>query len=476
MRNHANTRRAGRMSGSAALPALAMVAALAAACTDVTDLNLTDPMTDDVVETNDILNQEEYTEFKVRIENTSPVYDFFVSRGFTRPWNVFTPGVCLPGHTYAFAFDAWPGARLSFATMLVQSNDLFYAPAPGGIEIWNDDGHLEGDITDMIMLWDAGTEHNQEPGLGSDQPLHQDSANTGAADPNPMVRMADDNGHDNLPDVSDVIRVTIKSLGATTFRVSIENVSDDMTLMTSDGMGHAAALGGGVFVVHGEGDAIFSEGMSDRDEGLEELAEDGDPSMLVESLQMRSGVTSVFAPGAYAVHTMPGAFFMDGEYASEGLEDMAEDGNPSVLVHEVRAARTASMFGDFDVPNGMEESGPLFPGHYYEFMVQAMPGDMLSFVSMFVQSNDIFVAPMDGGINLFPDGMPLNGDVTDMLMYWDAGTELNERPGVGLGQAPRQPGPNTGPREAKHVRELDPYFRYPSLMDVVRVTVTPTMR
>ena len=42
------------------------------------------------------------------------------------------------------------------------------------------------------------------------------------------MRLAADE-FDNLPEVSDVIRVTLDSLGATTFRLAIENVSDGMT-------------------------------------------------------------------------------------------------------------------------------------------------------------------------------------------------------------------------------------------------------
>ena len=56
---------------------------------------------------------------------------------------------------------------------------------------------------------------------------------------------------------------------------------------------------------------------------------------------------------------------------------------------------------------------------------------------------------------------------------WDAGTEFNERPGVGLGQAPRQAAANTGPEEARTVELLDPYFRYPTVSDVIKVTIHP---
>ena len=71
--------------------------------------------------------------------------------------------------------------KLSFATKFVQSNDLFYAPDGEGIAVWGDDGPITGDITDQIMLWDAGTEVNQEPGTGADQPIRGGNK-SGAAD------------------------------------------------------------------------------------------------------------------------------------------------------------------------------------------------------------------------------------------------------------------------------------------------------
>lgn len=52
----------------------------------------------------------------------------------------------------------------------------------------------------------------------------------------------------------------------------------------------------------------------------------------------------------------------------------------------------------------------------------------------------------------------LGDPFTDQIMLWDAGTEFNERPGIGLGQPFRQAGPNTGPEEACAVRPLDPHF------------------
>ena len=483
------------LAGLVLLAALVLLVALSAACAEATDPTAPAPveaamLEEDLAPANaSAALVDHHTEFKVRIENVSPVYDFFVGRGFNRPWNVSQPGPLLPGQSYAFTFDAHRGHRLSFATMFVQSNDLFYAPSDEGIELWTEDGRTEGDITDQILLWDSGTEVNQEPGSGADQPL-RGGGESGEADADSAVRLADDE-FGNLPEVADVIRVTLKSLGATTFRLEIENVSDEMTLQTADGAYHPAPLAPGVFVVHTAAYPLFEEGEPDYGEGLEALAEDGVIGALVESVAARTGLTTPLAPGVFVAHAEPGALFLAGEHASAGIEAMAEDGNPAALAEEVMAKfhdsglsadgdrarddHEAHPGGVFAVPAGEENAGPLFPGQAYEFLVAAEAGDYLSFATMFVQSNDLFYAPPDRGIALFPNGIALEGDITDEVMLWDAGTEFNERPGVGLGQAPRQAGPNTGPEEARTVELLDPYFRYPAVSDVIKVTIYPVM-
>jgi hypothetical protein len=116
-------------------------------------------------------------------------------------------GTAGPGESYEFSFVASPGTYLSFATMFVQSNDLFYAPDGVGIPLFDDDlTARRGDITDQISLWDAGTEINQAPGEGADQGARQSGANTGA-DEGGVVRPVDDGF--TYPDTADAIRVTI---------------------------------------------------------------------------------------------------------------------------------------------------------------------------------------------------------------------------------------------------------------------------
>ncbi len=67
---------------------------------------------------------------------------------------------------------------------------------------------LSGDATSQVQLWDAGTEVNQEPGVGPDQVQRQSGSNTGALDPDDTVRLALDI-FGNVPPTETVIRVTV---------------------------------------------------------------------------------------------------------------------------------------------------------------------------------------------------------------------------------------------------------------------------
>ena len=178
---------------------------------------------------------------------------------------------------------------------------------------------------------------------------------------------------------------------------------------------------------------------------------------------------TLLAPGAWVAQRGGEPFFTYGQPdRSAGLEALAEDGNPAGL-----AASLHPNSGIFNTPVGADGPGPLTPGNAYEFTFVARPGDRLSFATMYVQSNDLFLAPGDTGIALFADdGLPISGDITAQIGLWDAGTEVNEEPGVGANQAPRQAGANTGADEVGVVRLVDDGFTYPAVADIVRITVT----
>ncbi len=416
-----------------------------------------DTMTDDEM-TDDEMTDDEMagTTFTVTIENTSDSYPVSSSGAFAVPDGADGPGPLLPGGAYSFDVYAVPGQRVSFATMLVQSNDLFLAPADDGLALYSGDTPISGDVTDQVTIWDAGTEIDQPLGSGEDQAPRQTGPGAGAPDEIGTVRMLM-GGDRGLPEIGDLVSVTVTPGDGGLFTITITNVSEASELETP--------FAPGVFAVHAAGMPLFTDGQPDRGDGLEALAEDGDPSVLADALADQTGVTTPLAPGVFVVHGQGMPLFVEGESdRGEGLEALAEDGDPGPLA-EVLMADAMYESGVFNTPDGASEPGPALPGASYSFSFTAAPGDRLSFATMFVQSNDWFYAPESTGLALFDDHMPISGDVTGQVFLWNAGTEVDQAPGFGPDQPVRQAGPDTGADENGTVTMLPG--------GGVKVTVTP---
>ncbi|HZE70896.1 MAG TPA: spondin domain-containing protein [Pyrinomonadaceae bacterium] len=99
---------------------------------------------------------------------------------FNTPIGMMGPGPIRPGDSYEFTFTASPGMKLWLTMMNGQSNDEFYAPDEKGIALFDTkSAPLSGDITAKLILWDAGTEVNEELGIGPNQGPRQKGMNTG---------------------------------------------------------------------------------------------------------------------------------------------------------------------------------------------------------------------------------------------------------------------------------------------------------
>ncbi|NBB73881.1 MAG: hypothetical protein GVY35_09395 [Bacteroidetes bacterium] len=411
-------------------------------------------------------------------------------------------GPVRPGEAYEITFTAGPnalpgvGAQFSFATMFVQSNDLFYAFEPGGIPLFESSGTPVGldapaDVTDEVALWDAGTETDEAPGTGANQAPRQSGPDTGADENGTIVRVEntdsdpalEDSGFE-YPPVADAIRVTISSQeddasGAYAFTVRIENVGDETGTQVN---GAPLVISPGTYAVHfdetpgGDDVGFFPNGAAASD-GIEAIAEDGMPGPHAQALSALTGVTVPLSPGAFAVHTGDVPFFADGDAAGPGIEDIAEDGIPAALADALPDISGVQSSGAFGVDGGASTTiGPIGPGGSYTFEIEAAPGDRFSFATMYVQSNDLFYAFAPRGVALYDSNdMPISGDVTSEVALWDAGTEVDEEPGVGLNQIIRS-APDTGPDEGGTIVEVqgqDDGFTYPPTNEIIRVTITP---
>ena len=399
--------------------------------------------------------------FMVSIENVMEESSFFASGVFNTPEGATEPGGAGPGNAYVFTFNAGKGSRLSFATMFVGSNDLFFGPDENGLELYDGDNPVSGELTSQVYLWDAGTEVNEVPGAGPNQPANQSGPNTGMDEMGTVKEISQVSDGFTYPKVDQTLMVTLSNDGGTMFTLRIENLS-----------GSTTPIAPGVWVVHTDAGALFTSGMTVPDMGLEALAEDGNPGGLNDHLSENSGLVSPLAPGAWAVHSMGSKVLFSDNMSDygEGLEGLAEDGDPTTLLASLGSKSEVASSGVFNTPSGSSGPGPLFPGSKYEFTFTAEEDQWLSFATMLVQSNDLFFSiGGESGIALWNNGVPLSGDITSQLMFWDAGTEVNEYPGAGLHQPPRI---NGGTTENGVVKMVDDGFTYPSVSDVIKVTIT----
>ena len=191
-----------------------------------------------------LADHHETTSFTVTIENISGI-GLFENTGVSPvPVGADGAGPALPGGAYEFVIHASAGDTLTFATMLAQSNDMFFAPDEAGIALFDGDGNaISGDVSDQVDLWDAGTEVNQPIGEGDEQAPRQSGPNTGADEMGVVQLVSDLDDGLSYPAASDIIAVTLTAGDMGEFTVRIDNVSGDSILPHPD---HAHRLAGGV--------------------------------------------------------------------------------------------------------------------------------------------------------------------------------------------------------------------------------------
>ena len=197
---------------------------------------------------------------------------------FDKPRNSATAAPIRPGQQYEIKFTAQPGDHLSFATMLVETNDFFFSFNEWGQPLYDKHGQPRTALlTKHVSMWDAGTEFDERPGSGDSQPARQPSPNYGQADANRSVRFANDKyGPIPLAGVEDIIDVFLKPTGLPNqFVLQITNVSGSKTLSP------------GIVLIHRDHAPLFLNGLPDYGDGLEALAEDGNPWPLSRKLSSR---------------------------------------------------------------------------------------------------------------------------------------------------------------------------------------------
>jgi len=365
------------------------------------------------------------TNFQITINNE---ISLLAAKPFNTPSNSTDPGpIPVSGVYYEIDFQARPGSRLSFLSMLANSNDWFFAPGQNGLNLFDAAGApVTGDITSEVRLYDAGTEE-EDPTTIATVP---DGGTTGSPDDDNTVRTQE-------TDVTRYLRAELSySSGSFTLRLT----------RTDEGV-----LTPGLVLVHAQDNPLFMTGEADWGNGLKEIAEAGMPGVLYNYLAeeaadgspVRLSVsTTPFSPGlvyAFKADEMD-PLFTQGEaaIAGSGIEALAEDGNNEGVFTYLQGLGLPVAKAN--------EAGGIGPGGAFTFNLDVPEGYKLGFVTMFVEANDWFLSFNNNGVELFEtDGSPKSGVGYSIQSYlFDAGTEEDQSVGFGDGQPMRQAGPNTG--------------------------------
>lgn len=180
-------------------------------------------------------------------------------------------------------------------------------------------------------------------------------------------------------------------------------------------------------------------------------------TLTLENKSTQTALKTAFSAGVWQVSSQP-VLLEVGKNAGPELERLAESGETAPLQQRLSSSGSAGTSGAW--------GETLAPGQKISFSFKAKPGQKLSFASMLAESNDLFVAPASGSLALFDaKNEPLAGDLSAQLELFDAGTEVNQAPGQGNAQFPRQKTAQEGETETQPVRllkEVKDGFSYPT--------------
>jgi hypothetical protein len=336
------------------------------------------------------------------------------------------------GSTFEVNFKASKGTYLSFANMFAQSNDWFFGTSSRGIKLWNGDTPKTGDISSYIKVYDAGSEKDEAfltdfPSTIYTAP-RQTAPNSGPADDNTLVR---DTGRNILNYLSAYL-----SYDSTSKNFTLKIVKANREALHNPGF-----VTPGILVVHTQDNALYEVGAPLKANGFEGLAEDGNPQAIYDWFNEKgstgaplrlSSSWSVLSPGVAYVHQgEQSPFFTNGEAiaSANGLEELAEDGDPSIAYNYLNT---------LDGVTAVKNMTPARPGASITFDIEAKPGYRLNFATMVISTNDWFISNNQAGIELFnEDGSPKTEfDISKNYLY-DAGTEEDQIIGLGNGQPMR---------------------------------------
>ena len=336
-----------------------------------------------------------------------------------------TPPVILPGQSTSISFYAAKGEAISFATMYGWSNDLFFAPANPGIMAYDATGNpIEGDVSSQIKLWDNGTRVNQKPGSTVTHPGTANSANI------TEVNGTDAQGNSYLP-ASSLVKATLKYNGNSMFTLTLENTSGGTANETplSPGVWAVSYIAGGNLLMPAP---LYTSGQPTAN-GLTNIAEKGDNSVLSTYITGITGIFTPLSPVLVVVYNgIDNPVYKLGQVdAGHGLKYLAQRGVPDTI-----AAYLKTLKGVREVYN-LAASGthvllPMINGSAGGKVTQSLTlhsGDRLLVATMYGFSNDWFFAA-----DVSTADLAKSRDISAATHLYNDGTAVDQYPGAGVTQ------------------------------------------
>ncbi|MGH2624133.1 MAG: spondin domain-containing protein, partial [Sphingobacterium sp.] len=335
--------------------------------------------------------------------------------------------VILPGESIAIQFSAAKGQAFSFVTMYGWSSDLFFAPENPGITLYKEDGSpIEGDVSSQIKLWDNGTRINQAPGPAVTRP------GTPEGIPQPITEVkGNDTQGNNYAAASSLMKASLHYEGNSTFTLTIKNISEGSDNVTpfSPGVWAISYIAGG--------DLLAPTPLFEADKpsanGLTNMAEMGDNSVLAEYITEQTGIFTPLSPILVILYNgIENPIYKTGEAdRGKGLKALAQQGDASELANYLKTIDGVKEVYVLPAENStilLPKIGDR-PGSKVTQQLNISSGDRLAIATMYGFSNDWFFASKDKGIDASQ-----KGDVSSALGLYDNGTALDQFPGAGITQ------------------------------------------
>ncbi|MBB5621478.1 hypothetical protein HDE69_002539 [Pedobacter cryoconitis] len=373
-----------------------------------------------------------------------------------------TPPVILPGQTVSFRFSASIGQAVTFSSMYGWSNDLFFAPANPGIALYDQNKKpIEGDVSAQIKLWDNGTRVNQAPGANVVHP--------GIAENNAITEVngKDAQGNTYLP-ASSLVKASLKYEGDSYFTLTLQNISGGTANSTplSPGVWAVSYIAGGKLLNPAP---IFTSGQPTAN-GLTQLAEAGNNAPLYTYIKSNTGIFTPLSPILVVVYNgIDNPIFKTGEKdRNEGLKELAQQGNATLLAAALKGRTGVKNVYVLPAPNSTVLL-PIIgnqPGGSVSQELSVAKGDRIAIATMYGFSNDWFFASSGNGSDATQ-----TADISSSIRLYDNGTAVDQFPGAGNNQF------NLGGATASQsnviagVPNPNPFTTLPAITDIIKVKI-----